>query len=262
MEISFTKYHGTGNDFIMIDDRDKAFPSDNFRFIKKLCHRRFGIGADGLILIHDHPEYDFYMKYFNSDGLEGSMCGNGGRCTVHFARDLGIFSGFTYFMAVDGLHKANIDEDFVSLAMNDVNEIDKSKGYFFLNTGSPHVVKEVKNIDQYNVLVEGRKIRQNHNLFPEGTNVNFIEKLTDQKIKIRTYERGVEDETWSCGTGSVAAALVTSILNDEEKEKYQILLQAPGGNLEVSFKKGGEKFNEIFLKGPATKVFSGKIQID
>jgi diaminopimelate epimerase len=260
MNISFTKYHGTGNDFILYDNRKNDFPLDNHELINKLCHRRFGIGADGLICLQNHSEYDFEMSYFNADGLEGSMCGNGGRCVVQFAKDLGIIQNDNcQFKAVDGVHKAHFEGDQISLAMQSVPLIEEYDSYYFLDTGSPHVVKEVAHLEEINVVEEGQKIRYDEENFPKGTNVNFIEFLDARHIKIRTYERGVEDETWSCGTGAVASAIITSILKPFSDKDYRIHVQANGGDLVVHFAKTKKGFENILLQGPATKVFDGTI---
>ena len=259
MNITFYKYQGTGNDFIVIDNRNQSFPKNSTAIIQKLCHRRFGIGADGLMLLENDKEYDFRMRYFNSDGNEGSMCGNGGRCIVAFANRLGVIGNTTTFNAVDGIHHAKISGQIVSLGMNDVLGIQTFSDHVFLDTGSPHHVTFTKNIDELDVYNEGRKIRYGKPYFESGTNVNFVEKVNDNTFKVRTYERGVENETLSCGTGVTAVALSGSFLQLSSAD--EIHLQTRGGELKVSFKKENDGFTEIFLTGPATFVFKGEINI-
>ena len=261
MQIRFYKYQGTGNDFILIDNRDNAIALSNEQ-VRFLCHRHFGIGADGLMLLQAQPECDFEMLYYNSDGNPSSMCGNGGRCITAFAKHLGIISQHAKFLAVDGLHEATIDEaNEVSLKMNDVKNIEIGVDYFYLNTGSPHYVKFVDGIEEMDVVEEGKKIRYNERFAMEGTNVNFMEKKEDG-LFVRTYERGVEDETLSCGTGVTAAALVASVKGiSNSKNNCSIITK--GGNLEVTFEKVLEKnFYNIWLKGSANLVFSGSIELD
>ncbi len=254
----FFKYQGTGNDFIMIDNREGLFEASEQR-IKGLCDRRFGIGADGLILIENTPGKDFRMVYFNADGKEGSMCGNGGRCAVRFAADLGIFEGTTVFDAVDGIHEATIGSDaLVSLKMSDVNTVEVYDKYDFMNTGSPHYIAFVEGIDNMDVREEGRKIRYSDEWVSRGgTNVNFVQPLQKGGISVRTYERGVEDETYSCGTGVTAAALDAHIRLGMPSP---VEIKTLGGPLSVSFSPAGEHaFRDIFLVGPAKRVFEGQI---
>ncbi len=255
--IPFYKYQGTGNDFIMIDNRNQEFKAGK-DLIEGYCHRRFGIGADGLILIENAEGYDFRMVYFNADGNEGSMCGNGGRCAVKFAYDLGIFEQNTKFIAVDGEHLARIEKDIVSLKMIDVNKIEKGENFDFMNTGSPHYVAFVNDLTNFEVFNEGKKIRYSEYWTSRGgTNVNFVEVLNDKSISVRTYERGVEDETFSCGTGVTACAIDTFI---KKGLKPPLNIKTLGGNLSVDFKVIDQNnFSEIYLIGPAKKVFSGLI---
>ncbi|MFA8299490.1 MAG: diaminopimelate epimerase [Hyphomicrobiales bacterium] len=256
MKIHFYKYHGTGNDFIMIDNRENRFPQDP-DIITNLCHRRFGIGADGLILLQNHSQYDFNMVYFNSDGHQSSMCGNGGRCIVAFAYHLGIIKDECKFEAIDGEHSASIissnkDQATVKLRMQDVNSISHSDGEYFLNTGSPHVVKLVDNVNCYDVNKHGKDIRNSEKYAPHGTNVNFIEKSGD-KLIVRTFERGVEEETWSCGTGVTAASIVLSTLEDAN----EVNIITKGGELKVYLEKEKNLFTNLYLQGPAVKTFEG-----
>ena len=256
MNFVFYKYQGTGNDFIMIDDRETQFPLGNVALVEQLCHRRFGIGADGLILLRNHETSDFEMLYHNSDGKIGSMCGNGGRATVQFAHDLGVIGDKTTFMAADGLHEAYLKDNWVHLKMSDVSGIEKNSGFLFMNTGSPHYVAWVKNINDFQVFEEGKKIRYNERFREIGTNVNFMEK-DGMVLNVRTYERGVEDETYSCGTGVTAAALAASY--DGMNSPVRILTK--GGDLAVSFERTGDTFNNIYLMGPAKKVFKGTVDL-
>jgi diaminopimelate epimerase len=264
MQLHFSKYHGTGNDFILIDNRQLPIQNIPVENIRHLCHRRFGIGADGLILLQNKEGYDFEMIYFNSDGNLSSMCGNGGRCIVAFARKLGIISNHAKFIAVDGDHTAEIisyniksNEAEVSLEMADVKEIEKGDGFYFLNTGSPHYVTLVENVEYLNVDAEGKKIRNSPRFIKEGTNVNFVQRENDL-LHVRTYERGVEEETWSCGTGVTAAALVAGL---QDENKNSVKLKTPGGPLQVLFERDGNGFKNIFLQGAATHVYDGMIQL-
>lgn len=258
MILSFQKYHGTGNDFIMIDNLNGLFDGNNEPLIRKICQRRFGIGADGLILIEPESDSDFSMRYFNANGKEATMCGNGGRCAVSFAATLGLIQhkGHTRFKAVDGIHEAIIKQNSVRLKMSDVSHIKLTKHGYYLDTGSPHLVKFVKNPDHLDVFREGRKLRYESEFAPEGVNVNFVE-IADQKLLIRTYERGVEDETLACGTGSVAAAIAASIETGRHADPFQ--LAARGGELQVSFSCEQEGiYRNVWLEGPTQFVYEGK----
>jgi diaminopimelate epimerase len=256
MDLEFFKYQGTGNDFIMIDNRKSFFDSLNTSLVKRLCDRRFGIGADGLILLEDHSQYDFNMIYFNSDGTS-SMCGNGGRCIVKFAFDLGVIGAETTFMAIDGEHDAHVKDGLVYLKMKNVEEVEEGKNFFYMNTGSPHYVEFVKDIENFPVFEEGYKIRNNDRFKQKGTNVNFVEEVDKKTIWVRTYERGVEDETFSCGTG-VTAASIASFLRGYESPVKVI---TKGGELIVSFSEDRGAFSQVYLAGPAEMVFKGVIKI-
>lgn len=258
MEVNFYKYQGTGNDFIMIDNRNGVFPKENVELVRFLCDRKFGIGADGLILLEDAPEVDFEMVYYNSDATS-SMCGNGGRCVVAFANFLGVVQENCTFNAIDGLHQAKIENGIVSLAMQDVTKIDNFKTYSFLNTGSPHHVQLVKGLEDLDVKVEGAKLRYGK-YGSTGSNINFVQAINENTFQVRTYERGVENETLSCGTGVTAVAL--AMYDKGMTSSNQVQLKTPGGDLNVSFSKsetGG--YTTIFLEGPATQVFNGIITV-
>jgi len=259
MNIHFYKYQGTGNDFVIVDNRDGAYTSLTTQQIAHLCDRRFGIGADGLMMLENHVDYDFQMKYYNSDGREGSMCGNGGRCLSAFAKQMGIDKTAVTFIAVDGPHEASFRENgWVNLKMKDVDWVEVGNMYFYLNTGSPHFVKFVTDVQEVDVYEEGRAIRYNERFAAEGTNVNFVQEM-DKGIFVRTYERGVEDETYSCGTGVTAAALTAA---PAEAGEYTIPVETIGGHLEIQFARNGERsFSNIWLCGPATLVFEGNIKI-
>lgn len=257
MLIHFYKYQGTGNDFIMIDNRKELLNPDDQELIEKLCNRRFGIGGDGLILLENHLNYDFRMVYFNSDGRQSSMCGNGGRCIVQFACDMRVIGDKTSFIAIDGEHDAFIKDGLVHLKMIDVNGMETNPDHYYLNTGSPHYVKFIESAKDFPVFKEGRSIRYNDRFAKEGTNVNFVEKTGNDSIEVRTYERGVEDETYSCGTGVTAAAIAAS----EEGIQIPVKIRTLGGNLQVSFKRNGNTYNDVYLSGPAVQVFKGEINV-
>lgn len=261
MNVKFSKYHGTGNDFVLIDDREEVFPLHNTEIINHLCHRRFGIGADGLMLVRNDENFDFRMIYFNSDGNESTMCGNGGRCIVAFSYMLGLIKEKCSFIAIDGVHDAEVvKSDYIRLKMIDVNEVEIGKGYFYLNTGSPHYVTFVKEFNDEGIVDDARKIRYNNRFKEIGTNVNFV-KPGENDLYVRTYERGVENETYSCGTGVVASAISAGIESKAEKSFHKV--QTLGGKLKVSYEADFEKneFKNIWLEGPAKLVFSGTVTI-
>lgn len=258
----FYKYHGTGNDFILIDDRQEQFPAQDSQRIEALCKRRFGIGADGLILLQNSPKADFRMVYFNADGRLSSFCGNGGRCLVAFAHFLGVIEQEASFEAFDGLHRAEVREEgkVIALQMQDVPSAPKRYGaHFWLDTGSPHWVEFVEDTENFPVVEKGREIRYNPPFEQDGTNVNFIRQTGTNALSIRTYERGVEDETYSCGTGVTAAALVLGTKNTAVNE---VTVKTQGGVLHVRFEpKEGGGFQDIWLTGPARQVFSGVLKL-
>lgn len=260
MNINFYKYQGTGNDFVILDNRENAYDNITNEQVRFLCDRKFGIGGDGLMLLNNNNVYDFEMVYYNSDGREGSMCGNGGRCLVKFASDIGINKNHYSFIATDGPHEAEVDfNGEVRLKMKDVLSVKDETDHFVLNTGSPHYVKFVDNLQNANVKEDGSKIRYNNTYNKEGINVNFVEEIDEHTIFVRTYERGVEDETLSCGTGVTAAALV-SAHNDNSYNEIDV--KTIGGNLCVEFNANGNgSFSDIWLCGPADFVFKGQIKV-
>lgn len=255
--MEFYKYQGTGNDFVMIDNRDLSFPKEQ-RLIEQICNRRFGVGGDGLILLEKDENTDFKMVYYNSDGNESTMCGNGGRCIVAFAHFLNIFQQKTTFTAVDGLHEAEINQGVVKLKMIDVENINTDGDCFVLNTGSPHFVKYVERVEVYNVYQNGYDIRNSANYKKEGINVNFVEQIRDNEIFVRTYERGVEAETLSCGTGVTASAITFM----KDRNISSVVVKTLGGNLKVYAENREGILRNVWLEGPAKQVFKGNIKID
>ena len=260
MLIHFYKYQGTGNDFVLVDNRKNEFSKISKNTIEKICDRRFGIGADGFMLLNAHEQYDFEMKYYNADGAEGSMCGNGGRSIVQFAFDLGVIKNQCKFIAVDGEHDATINSNgTISLKMTDVHQVTPYQNAFVLNTGSPHYVEAVDKIADLNVFEEGQAIRYNDDFKEKGINVNFVEKMNHHSIKVRTYERGVEDETYSCGTGVTASAMV---FYDKEEGENHINIDTLGGKLSVQYNRSKDgQYSNVWLSGPASKVFEGEYKI-
>ncbi len=259
MNLRFVKYQGTGNDFILIDNRSGEWDNLSISTIRKLCDRRFGIGADGLIKINTIPGYDFEVDYYNSDGSK-SFCGNGARCSVAFAHELGITKDSVSFMAIDGVHEAVKKGGLVYLKMNDVSEIDDSQKEYVLDTGSPHFIHFTENVADFDIVAYGKQIRYSDKYKQEGINVNAIHQLDEHSFEIRTYERGVEDETLSCGTGVTAAALALGKKNQVVGEfEYQVKSQ--GGELSVKFTNNNPGFTNIWLIGPALSVFKGEVNV-
>lgn len=273
--MKFWKYQGAGNDFIMLDQRENQWVGrSDTALIEQLCDRRFGIGADGLILLQNLPGYDFEMVYFNADGRESTMCGNGGRCIAAFAQHLGIVGKRCRFMAIDGEHEAIISPPSpdngvglifqVELKMNDVKQVEKQGEAYILNTGSPHYVRYVENLEKTDMVAEGRAVRYSERWKNEGINVNFVSETPDRLrfYQIRTYERGVEDETLACGTGAVAAAIAIFLSEGGKSGGFAIALKARGGDLVVNcFANGDGSFSNIRLHGPAVCVFEGDIEL-
>jgi len=259
MKIKFQKYQGTGNDFVILDNRNNEYSNLDTAQVKRLCDRHFGIGADGLMMMNNKAGYDFEMLYFNSDGKPGSMCGNGGRCMIRFVYNQGIHK-YTYkFLASDGEHEAEVDHHWVRLKMNDVNEIEEHSSYTVLNTGSPHFVKFATDVENIDVVETGKEIRYSKRYMPDGINVNFVESTGEDSIFVRTYERGVEDETLSCGTGVTAAALVSA---HNPRGFNRVDVKTPGGTLSVEFNKVDDThFENVWLCGPAEFVFAAEIEI-
>lgn len=261
MQLKFYKYQGTGNDFVIIDQREQQYlKRTDQALIERLCDRRFGIGADGLMLLQQMKGYDFEMVYFNSDGRESSMCGNGGRCITAFAHALGVFEDECRFWAIDGAHDAIVRKDgWVELKMIDVQEVEKGNDFYYLNTGSPHYVTFRDDLAELDVYRAGREIRYSERFRAEGTNVNFVQP-DGEGITVATYERGVEDETLSCGTGVTAAAIAYHLQSGNGLDKVPIKVK--GGELEVRFQPGSSGFSEIWLCGPAQMVFTGGIDTE
>lgn len=257
MQIDFYKYQGTGNDFVLLDNRDGRYRLTTGQ-VAFLCDRRLGIGADGLMLLEQAGGYDFRMVYYNSDGRESTMCGNGGRCIVSFARMLGLIGDHCRFVAIDGPHEATMLNNVVSLHMQDVAQIVFHDDYAVLNTGSPHYVRQVSDIAATDVFGKGRRVRNLPEFGPGGTNVNFIQWKGDT-LWVRTYERGVEDETLSCGTGAAAAAIAAT---GTATGSFKTNIQTPGGHLHVHFTKPtATSATGVVLTGPATFVFKGQVAL-
>ncbi len=257
MKLEFFKYQGTGNDFVIIDNRQAIFPKNDTKLVASLCDRRFGIGADGLMLLENDETSDFKMIYYNADGAQSSMCGNGGRCLVAFAHYLGVVGETCTFNAVDGLHEATVEGDIVKLKMIDVDEVHEMPNHSFLDTGSPHHVQLVKDLSHFDVQKEGERLR--YGLYGEsGSNINFVEQEEGDVFQVRTYERGVEGETYSCGTGVTAVAL--AMHESGKTASSEVHIKTLGGDLTISFEKSGDKYINVFLKGPAIQVFKGEVE--
>jgi diaminopimelate epimerase len=261
MYIPFVKYQGTGNDFILLDNRNNAFSNLSREEIERICDRRFSIGADGLMMLNHREGYDFEMKYYNSDGKPGSMCGNGGRCIIRFAYDLGIHKESYHFLASDGEHDAEIEtgSNIINLKMKDVQGYKEENGHFIVDTGSPHYIMFVEDVMDFDVVKKGTEIRYSEPFAKEGINVNFVQNKGEDEIIVRTYERGVEDETFSCGTGVTACALVC---HHNDVGYNDVTVETKGGKLVVKYDRSYDnKYSNIWLCGPAEKSFDGKVNV-
>ena len=258
MEIEFHKYQGTGNDFIMIDCRNTPNLILTNDQIQQLCNRRFGIGADGLIQIFHHESHDFEMRYYNADGSR-SFCGNGARCAVQFAYSLGLFKVKARFLAIDGTHEAELIDNSVALRMTDVSLWEENEDHFVIDTGSPHYIQFVDNLAEHDIFEFGRKIRYSDKYKSFGINVNLVEEINDRSLSMVTYERGVEDETLSCGTGATAVALAYMLRNNL-KGAHKVRIKVKGGLLSIKATKS-DSFSDIHLIGPAKSVFYGRVSV-
>ena len=259
MQIDFYKYEGTGNDFVIIDNRELTFQKNNKILIQSICDRKKGVGADGLILLENHDDLDFSMVYFNADGSESGFCGNGSRCITHLANNLNLIKGTSVFNAIDGVHESRIINGNISVKMNDVSKsnIYSYKDSFnttFINTGSPHLIRKYKNIDTIDVVKEARELKLKYSEYTHGLNINFCE-ISGSKFKLRTYERGVEDETLSCGTGAVASSIFLKDSGLVDSNKIEIIMK--GGTLSVDIKNKETRYSEIWLTGSVNMVFKG-----
>ncbi len=258
MTMTFYKYQGTGNDFIIVDNRLQKIDKNNTKRIAELCDRRLGIGADGFILLETDELSDFKMVYYNADGNESSMCGNGGRCITAFANFLGVIENSTQFIAIDGLHNAKIENDIVHLQMQDVSKIESFEDYLFLDTGSPHHVQLVSDLKTFDVKSKGSKIRHGEPYNEAGSNVNFVEQISNDSFSVRTYERGVEGETLSCGTGVTAVAL--AMHKSGKTKSNAVNLKVLGGQLKVTFNNHENEYSGVWLIGPTKQVFKGELE--
>ena len=255
LKISFQKYQGTGNDFVIIDNRNGDFPKNDMELILRLCDRKIGIGSDGVILIEKDDTAEFYMDFINPDGSR-SFCGNGSRCVVQYAYDNLGLEGTITFNAIDGIHEGYAEDGWIKLKMNAVSELEIGDYYLIVDTGSPHYVQYVNDVEAIDVVSAAWDVRYSERFEKDGINVNFVERQNGA-IKMRTYERGVEDETLSCGTGVAAAALSAALSEDTERGEVRVITR--GGDLKVSYKKEGKQFSDIWLSGPVKKVFEGTI---
>jgi diaminopimelate epimerase len=257
MKMNFYKYQGTGNDFVMIDNRQNKIDKSDLKLVAKLCDRKFGIGADGLILIENHPEVDFDMIYFNADGTK-SFCGNGSRCAVAFANYLEIIENKTTFNAIDGIHEATINGELIELKMGDVSNVEQGQDYFFIETGSPHYIQYTASVQEIDIVPTAHKVRYNERFKEKGTNVNFVQKV-GETLEMRTYERGVEDETLSCGTGATAVALSGAIKHGLTSP---VAIKVQGGDLQIKFNQiSDNEFDNIWLIGKGEQVYSGEMTV-
>ena len=258
MTINFYKYHGAGNDFIMIDNRSSVFLGDKKEFAIKYCSRRFGIGSDGVIFLEKDSEYDFMMDFYNPDGSQ-SLCGNGSRCAGAFAYFLNIIGDQSTFRAIDGVHEGVLVDNGIKIKMGDVSKVEHIGDDHFIDTGSPHYISYDSSSKQRDIVEYGREMRYSDKYKAKGTNVNLINELSQNHIQIRTYERGVENETFACGTGATACGLSYALLN--ELDKGIIDVDVKGGKLRIHFERNGEDFKNIWLEGPAEFIFKGSIDV-
>lgn len=256
MIFSFVKYQGTGNDFVIVDNRDSSFPIEDHHLIAQLCHRNYGIGADGFIAIESDTTSDFFMRYFNANGHEGSLCGNGSRCAVHYAKTLDLTKKEVIFRAADGLHQAQFIGEEVALSLHAVSNWEIIEDKLFIDTGSPHHIAFVDEVATVDVANLGAALAHGPPYYADGTNVNFVTVTANDSLHVRTFERGVEAETLSCGTGVTAAAIGAHISKRVTAEKISI--QTNGGELTVSFTAISNRYEEVVLQGPATPVFKGQ----
>ena len=261
MDIRFDKYQGAGNDFIIIDDFNNKYSKLSIQQLSKMCDRKTGIGADGVIILVASQSTDFEMKYYNCDGKLSSLCGNGARCAVSYAHKSKMIGKKTKFDAIDGIHEASLlSKDKVRIGFNDVKNFLKHNDSFVTNTGSPHYIKIVDNVYEIDVKKQGSAIRYSKDFASEGINVNFLQKKNNSNFLIRTYERGVEDETLACGTGAVAAAIILHHVG-ETSGNTNLDIDTLGGSLKVDFNFHNDTYKNIFLEGPANYVFSGTYKI-
>ncbi|MEJ6777255.1 MAG: diaminopimelate epimerase [Crocinitomicaceae bacterium] len=256
MNIFFSKYQGTGNDFVMIDNMSGLYNSLSIAQIKFLCNRKLGVGADGLIKLSRKEGFDFEVEYFNADGSQ-SFCGNGARCSVSFARSIGIIEAETSFYAIDGSHKAFIKDENIRLEMLSVNDYEMVENDYLLDTGSPHYIHLVEDLDDENIVDYGHSIRYSDRFNEHGINVNTMAIVSDNEVNVATYERGVEDETLSCGTGVAACVLAFMVIKNQNNS--EVIINTKGGVLKVTAQRNKKEFTDIWLTGPATFVFDGSI---
>lgn len=256
--MKFEKYQGTGNDFVMVFEENHLLDEVKVDFIPQLCDRRFGVGADGFILVAPHPSFDFEMRYFNADGSR-SFCGNGARCAVKFAASYGLFKQKARFLAIDGPHLAELVGDEVKLQMNDVKSWEMDKSDFIMDTGSPHYIRYSADLSTCDIVEFGKEIRYSEKFSREGINVNIVAEQNSCNVSLLTYERGVEDETLSCGTGATAAALSYALKNEIYND-FRVSVKVKGGQLAVSARRKEEGFTNIYLQGPAQFVFKGEVE--
>ncbi len=261
MRIPFYKYQATANDFVIINQMVVPYLQEpSIDLISGICDRRLGVGADGLMIIAPSLIADFKMIYYNSDGRLSSMCGNGGRAIAHLAHDLKLCKSECTFEAVDGIHEVVILGDEIRLKMIDVLEYQKKGAAYIIDTGSPHYISRVRNVEEIDLISEAHKIRYNDNYKTDGININFYHK-NENHIVVRTYERGVEDETYSCGTGVTAVAIAEVLEQRGGNGDHAVKVMTKGGLLTVNFRRSSDFFTDVWLSGPAIKAFDGSIAV-